>query len=334
MRVPVTRPAEIYLKEPRKVLITEFKGNGGEVMAAALTRQLVETGKFEVFDRTILEQKLRESNPNLQPTATQAVTGALLDRLYRGGKNRLLGREGMENVLRDVDPKLVGPDSQAIAAEMAKLVGGGYLLSGDITAFSYTKQDSKEPRTRDAKGKAHMTFIKLGTASASATVQIVNLSTGMIVASKNISKKVQRTTRAQDTLPPDPDKNEMLNEAVDEGVADFVRQITPHIDYVTVSFAKNGLKLPEMNRGVEFARSGLWPEAAEQFRVAVKQNPGYQGAWWNLGLAYEYSFRFEEAEAAFKEAMKIGRCDKCNWEIHNVRTLAEDRKQLQEQGVQ
>lgn len=333
IRVPVTRPAEIYLKEPRKVLIADFKGNGGNLMAAALTRQLVETGRFEVLDRSILEQKLRESNPALQQTSTQAVTSALLDRLYRPGKNRVFGRQGMETLLRDVDPNLVGADRQTIAAEMAKLVGGGYLLSGDITDFSYANQDSKEPLKRDSAGKTHMNFIKLGTASAAASVQIVSMSTGVIVASKTIAKKVQRSTRAQDTPPPDPDKNAMLNEAVNAGVADFVRRITPHIDYVTVSFAKNGQKVPEMDKGVQFARSGFWPEATEQFKAAVKQDPGNQGAWWDLGLAYEYSSRFEDAEAAFKEAMKLGRCDKCNWEIHNVRTLAEDKKKLKEQGV-
>ncbi len=332
LRVPVTRPAEIFLKEPRKVLITDFKGSGGHVLAAALTRQLVESGKFEVLDRTILEQKLMASNPKLQPTASQAVASALLDRLYRPGKNRVLGRESMEIVLRDVDPRLVGPDKQTLAAEMAKLIGGGYLLSGEVNDFSYSKQDSRGVK-QDPKGKTHPTFTKVATASVSANVQIVNMTTGVIVASKTIAKKAQRTAQAQDTQPPDPDKNDMLNEAVNGGVTNFVRQITPHTDYVTVSFAKNDLKLPETDRGYDFARSGLWPEAAKQFKAAVKQSPASQGAWWNLGLAYEYSYRFEDAEAAFKEAMKIGRCDKCNWEIQNVRTLADDMRKLQEQGV-
>ncbi len=110
-----------------------------------------------------------------------------------------------------------------------------------------------------------------------------------------------------------------------------MRRITPHTDYVTVSFAKNDQKLPETDRGFDFARSGLWAEAAEQFNAAVKRFPRNQGSWWNLGLAYEYSYRFDDAEAAFKEAMKIGRCDKCSWEIHNVRTLAEDMRKLQDQ---
>jgi len=30
--------------------------------------------------------------------------------------------------------------------------------------------------------------------------------------------------------------------------------------------------------------------------------------------------------------MKIGRCDKVNWELRNVRTLAEDMKKLHEQA--
>ncbi|HLE42050.1 MAG TPA: hypothetical protein VI956_11130, partial [Nitrospirota bacterium] len=35
MRVPVTRPAEIYLTEPRKIVVGEFQGNGGQAVAAA-----------------------------------------------------------------------------------------------------------------------------------------------------------------------------------------------------------------------------------------------------------------------------------------------------------
>jgi hypothetical protein len=42
---------------------------------------------------------------------------------------------------------------------------------------------------------------------------------------------------------------------------------------------------------------------------------------------------FREFYCFLKEAMKIDRCDKCNWEIQNVRTLAEDMRKLQEQGV-
>ncbi len=332
IRVPITRPADIYLKEPRKVLITNLNGSGGQQFASALTRQLVESGKFEVLDRARLEQKLMESNPKLQPTATQALTGTLLDRYDRKGKNRLLGREGLESVLRAVDTNLVGPDKQTIAAEMAKLVGGGYLISGEMTELTYNKKDSKGSLTKDSKGKIHQNFIMQATATAAATIQIVNLSTGAIVASKNIMKTAEKTTQAQDTSPPEPDKNELLRQAVNSAAADFVRLITPHVEYVNVQFAKTEPKLPETEQGINLARSGLWPEAAEQFNAAVKKSPN-QGTWWNLGIAYEYSYKFTDAESAFKEASKLGKCDKCNWEMHNVRMLAENMKKLQEQGV-
>ena len=333
MRVPVTRPAEIYLTEPRKIVVGEFQGNGGQAVAAALTRQIVGTSRFEVLDQASLEKKLRESNPSLQPTATKAVTSALLDKLYRPGKNRLFDRDTMEGLLREADPKLVGPDQQTIAAELAKLVGGGYLISGEVTAYSYVQKDSKELSQRDAQGKQHETNLKQGTANVAASVQITNLSTGVIVVNRNVSKTADRMAKAVDALPPDPDKNALLSEAVNGAVASFVRRITPYTDYVTVTFAKNEQKLPELDQGVNYARSGLWPEAAEQFKAAAAKYPKDQGAWWNLGIAYEYSHRFAEAEEALKEAGRVAPCDKCGREIQNVRWLAENIKKLQEQGV-
>lgn len=332
MRVPVTRPAEIYLKEPRKVLVNDLNGEGGPAIAASLTRQLVQTGRFEVYDRARLEQKLRESNPSMKPNAMQVVTSVFLDRAFRPGKRGLLDRNAMEALLREADPNLVGPDQKMIAAELEKLVGGGYAISGEVTTYSYVQKESSDQPTKDAQGKQHRTFKKQGTANVAASVQITNLSAGTIVAMKNISKSVGQETTAQDARPLDPDGNALLDQAANGAVASFVRLIVPHTDYVHVSFAKNEQKIPEMDQGVNYARSGLWPEAAEQFKAATQKSPANQGAWWDLGVAYEYSYRFQEAEEALKQAAKIAPCDRCAREIQNVRWLAEQRKTLEEQG--
>jgi hypothetical protein len=286
-----------------------------------------------MYDRARLEQKLRESNPSLQPTAMQAMTSVFLDQMFQPGKKGALDRGVMEALLRQADPTLVGPDQKTIAAEMEKLLGGGYLLSGDVTTFTYVQKDAKGQPTKDAQGKMHVTYTKQGTASVAATIQVTNLSTGTIVAMKNISKSVERTNKAENAWPANPDRNAMLSEAVNGAVASFVRMIAPYTDYVSVSFAKNELKMPELDQGVTYAKSGLWPEAAEQFKAATSRNPSYQAAWWDLGIAYEYGYRFSEAEEAFKQAAKIGPCDKCGREIQNVRSLADQRKRLAEQGV-
>ena len=59
------------------------------------------------------------------------------------------------------------------------------------------------------------------------------------------------------------------------------------------------------NRGVALYREGLFDEAVQAFREALKMNPANASAHYNLGLALYRKGLFDEAVQAFREALKI-----------------------------
>jgi hypothetical protein len=294
-RVPVMRPAAVNLSGMNQIAGGHIEGRGGRLIANILSEELLETNYFEVMNPGGLGRVLEESNLDLI------------------------------NLIR-----LINPDT---AAQFRDLLGVDIIATGKVIDFTYTQSDTWSERKTGKDGEEHQTFYKKGRGVVTTSFRITNLSDGNIVFSRTISRVAEATTHAQDEWPRDPDERALLTEAAYAAVASFVREIAPHSEYVTVRFAKNETKLLEMENGINYARAGQWWNAMEQFEAAVRKEPSNQGAWYNLGLAYEYTFQFNEAESAFKKASSIKPCKQCVYEINNMRRLAAERERLEEQGA-
>ena len=57
--------------------------------------------------------------------------------------------------------------------------------------------------------------------------------------------------------------------------------------------------------GIKVAQNGLWKEATYRWEKATKIDPTYAEAWNNLAIGYEHQGRFEDAERAYQEALKL-----------------------------
>ena len=333
MRVPVTRPAEVNLLESKKIVVGEFKGRRSRSVENALTRELVNTGRFEVLDRAILEQKLRQNNPAMTDNVSQAVADVLMIKLFESGKfRREIDQRSLERMLGAVDPSLSAAVDQYTLEQITKFVGAAYYLTGDID-FDYAQNDNIGERTKDSSGVVHQAYTKQGKATATTTFQITSLTNGNIVALKTIKRTSARTTNADNRWPANPDREAILDNAVNDTITAFMPIIVPYVEYVYVQFAPNDPNVPGLENGVNFAKAGMWPEAANEFKTIVGKNPGHEGAWWDLGIAYEYNYQFTEAENAFMQANKLQPCEKCLREINNVRRLDAERRKLIQQGA-
>ena len=62
--------------------------------------------------------------------------------------------------------------------------------------------------------------------------------------------------------------------------------------------------------GVDMAKRGLWSEALFRFEQARQLDPADAKVWNNLAVAYEAVGRFDEAHAAYKEAVKLAPTNK------------------------
>lgn len=263
----------------------------------------------------------------------QIVSDLLTTKLFESGKFEVVDRANLDRIMREHSLNLGGAVDEKTAAQLGKLVGAAVLVFGNISTFKYELKPTKGEPWTDKQGGTHQSHYKKGIAKMTATIQVVGLTTGTVLAAKTISKQTEDSKSADNEWPEDPDRDVIVGAAVNETVASFIKMIAPYTEYVNVTFAKNDSKLPELEQGVNFAKAGQWNDAIEQFRSATVKAPTHQGAYYNLGLAYEYSNQFDKAEEALKTANKIEPCDKCITEISNVKRLASDRKKLEAQGA-
>ena len=57
--------------------------------------------------------------------------------------------------------------------------------------------------------------------------------------------------------------------------------------------------------GIKVAQNGLWKEATYRWEKAVQLDSTYAEAWNNLAIGYEHQGRFEDAEKAYQNALKL-----------------------------
>jgi Tfp pilus assembly protein PilF len=57
--------------------------------------------------------------------------------------------------------------------------------------------------------------------------------------------------------------------------------------------------------GIKVAQQGLWKEATYRWEKATEIDPTYAEAWNNLAIGYEHEGRFEDAEKAYQQALKL-----------------------------
>ena len=109
----------------------------------------------------------------------------------------------------------------------------------------------------------------------------------------------------------------------------FMKMIAPYIEYVRVEFEKSDT--PGVEAGIVTAQSGQWDSASEQFKGAVKANPNDPAAWYNLGLAYTYTYRYDEAIDAFNRSNSLKPNSKYANQIANCNRLREEKRKLDAQ---
>jgi len=263
----------------------------------------------------------------------QVITDLLTTKLFESGKFEVVDRANLDRIMKEHSLNLSGAVDEKTASQLGKLVGAAVLVFGNISMFKYDMKASKGDPWKDKQGNYHQTHYKKGIGKVNATLQVVGLTTGTVLAAKTITRQAEDQKSADNEWPEDPDRDAVMGAAVNDTVATFIKMIAPYTDYVNVTFAKNDSKLPELEKGVNFAKAGQWNDAIEQFKTATQKDPTHQGAHWNLGLAYEYTNQFDKAEESLKTANKIASCEKCIQEISNVKRLAAERKKLEEQGA-
>jgi tetratricopeptide (TPR) repeat protein len=295
----VTHPAEINMSSYKQVAISDIHGNLGQSFAGGLKERLVESGRFQVVDRQRLDQimgELRLSSSDLADSSKAKKMGKILP----------------------------------AAALITGHTDGNYdenIVYRDETCVDDKK--NKYPCRR---------YIRNGTYRTSGSIDVIDVATGQIMKSKVQGNKCEDSTQAINGTPVEIDRSSLASKCLTQNLVAFTKAISPWTETVQAPF-KTDKSIPELETGVSKVRLGDLKAAVDTFHAAAnsaEMNAAIKPkviakAYWNLGLAYQYSGEFDKATEAFKKAYSLDSSESCLAEIENCKKLRVEKKKLAEQ---
>lgn len=326
VRIPiqVTHPAEINMTPYKQVAITEIKGDMGQAFSDSIKSNLVESNRFQVVDRDRLDHILRELNFSQSDLADETKR-----------------------------------------VKLGKLLSASAMIAGH-TEGKYDEQLTHSGATCGLKDKQYpcTVYTREGVVKTSGSIDVINIQTGQIIKSKTLNNSCSTRTQATDATPIEIDRDSLFRTCLSQNVHTFLKAISPWIETVQVPFVKDSA-IPDLEKGINRAQMGEMSEAIKIFAGAAKAaetSPGIKptsttdntyfdklkglaglaasdikpesiaNAYWNLGLAYEYTWEFDKAIEAFKKAGSLHADEKYPKERANAERLKTEQQKLKEHG--
>lgn len=300
--IAVTRPAEINMTPYKQIAIGRIEGNMGQAFSDGIKNQLVESSRFQVVERSRLDQIMKELNLSQSD---------LVDSKNKAQLGKLLGASAM------ITGRLNGKYDEKRRHERVKYVD---------------KERGRYYRTH---------YYRQGEFKTGGSIDVVDIQTGQIIKSKALSSSRKDETSAVDATPDDIDQDALAGACLAENISTFIKAISPWVEHVQVPFETDSA-IPDLEKGIQQAKLGEMQEAIRIFAAAARASetnakikPGsIAKAYWDLGLVYEYTWEFDKAIECFKKAYSLDSSEAYIKEIKNTEKLRAERKKLEQQGMQ
>ena len=245
VRVPMLRPAEINLSAYPSLGVTNLGGDQGDEVSSLIEEKLVESGRFQVVDRTHMNQvmnELRLSASDLAQGNNAVKLGGLVTAgaLVSGAvdvRYRELPRSRSWRDKSGADHTEHWQDGEAHVRANLKLIDvstGKLLLARSFEA----KEESRGALVSGGGG---------------------NFGMALLGALAEAAGPINHTP---------PDRLKLEREAKVKVVGAFVNAVAPRKEQVEVRFATDG-KLPQLEAGIGWAQRGEWKKAQDSFNDAV-----------------------------------------------------------------
>lgn len=330
--VNTLKPAAVNLGGVKKIAVMGFEGQGGDTVTNKVTARLVESGRFDVFERAQVAKILNEHE--------MSMTG-LVDEKSAAKIGKMLGAEAL--ILGSVDTYQVTDERATVLLPKIREKG-----------FHYETKEDKKGNKKAEKVIDYEWYKVNGSAltrrgNVGITFKVVNVESGQIIAAKNISKTwegvniVDPYPTHQDVYPTPkeksitlPDSATILNRLADEIVPQLVNQIVPH--YVTE--IKTYLTVDEQTETArKFMAAGQYKDAIDILEAHLttletkpdKYEDELHVVYYDLGLLNEVLGGFDKSEEYYKKAIALKGEDVYIRAIAGVRKAREERKKLEEQ---
>lgn len=257
------------------------------------------------------------------------LSDILTQKLFESGRYEVMDRQHMNVLMREHNLKLSGVVDEQTSVKIGGLLGIQALILGSSNGQYNQRTEIGNAYKCSKPGGVCRDYKKIAQGRINTTVKVVDLKTGKIIAIRNFADEDSDSKWEANEWPPDLDRGIIMGNILNMTANKFMRMIAPYTDYVNVEFEDS--KIPEVKAGIVTAQSGQWDSACVQFKNAVSSNPTDAAAWYNLGLAYMYSYQFDDAIQAFNKANVLKPSSKYAQEIANCNRLRGEKKKLDTQ---
>jgi tetratricopeptide (TPR) repeat protein len=185
-------------------------------------------------------------------------------------------------------------------------------------------------------------YHRLGKAHVAIAFNLTASATGQVIAAHTYEDSDRSSTHATDEQPAAINSGAMLEGLRSNITARFAKVILPWRETLRVVFGRCGDARGLCEAGAASVRAGDFESAISSFQSAIQQleaaperdNDDIAEAYWNRGIAREYSGDFPGAIADIVQASQLNPGHRTYpVELQNVRQMQAEQEQLRQQGV-
>ena len=319
VHVDMMKPASLDLPGVKEIAIADFQGQerSGSQIATLVQSMLMDVRHYDILERDKLRSILDEQNLGMAGIVDDATAVEV---------GRLLGVDAL--VFGEVTRYEIEPD-QKITRQVKERRGTGkfHWVEEKDRKTGKTKKVKKEIMEEVYVPKTH--WVRKGTVAIN--FRVVDVETGRLLAAHSDSRSYDsdrgrnRLVQNQASLKPG---GEILSDLSTEICEHFTRMISPYrVTEQRILEPGKG----KVQTGVKYAETGLWPEAVEQWKAAVRETPDDPAVYYNLGLAYELDGLLDEAEKLYQRAVQLKQKKRYMEAVARIRKTRDEQRRLEKQ---
>lgn len=271
-----TVPAQKNLSQYQRLAMIEFDGRGGDRV------------------RSELEAKLLDAKINGVPYFT------------------LVSRDRLDKVLQEQSKGQSVRFDDRSTVTIGKLLGADALVTGVVTEYnSDEKRDIDRREHTEGKKENKRTVVETyycasREARVRADVKFIDAKTAAVVAVVPLSGTASDGGCMKGGYPDTASADALFDKAMSKMGNELRILIAPHDVVRSVKLRTKDKGVSEgLKRGADYAESGGWDMAIEEWEQALQEKPDSAPAHYNLGVAREAMGQLEQAREHYKKAARI-----------------------------
>lgn len=246
---------------------------------------------------------------------SRELADALTADLVQGGQVEVVDRGHLDSILKEQELGASGYLEPATIAQLGKLLGPSALVIVNVNRSDLSHvQATKEERSTDYKTKQEVVRLRRTSTTSldfSATVQVVDLSTGRVFGAQRLEDAPSLANSSYDGWPAYPRDADVRRQAFEAAKGKVLRMLLPWTEARKLTFFDDGVF--GMDRAHERLKAGdlrgaerLAEDGLAQSKADKGQKPKYYPrAFYNLGIIRFAQGRYEEALPLLRTALDM-----------------------------